>query len=51
MKCWSAAQTYGYGYGIGQYGGTVTRCCTTTLNGAFLQIQHGTGGSGTASYV
>ena len=28
-----AAQSYGYGFGIGNYGGTVTGSATTTLNG------------------
>jgi hypothetical protein len=31
-----AAQTYGYGFGISQYGGTVQGAQTTTLNGALL---------------
>ena len=43
-----AAQTYGYGYGISQYGGTVQGAQTTTLNGALLADTAGTGGSGTA---
>ena len=29
-----AAQSYGYGFGISQYGGTVTGSATSTLNGA-----------------
>ena len=29
-----AAQSYGYGFGTGNYGGTVTGSATTTLNGA-----------------
>ena len=29
-----AAQTYGYGFGVGQFGGTVSGSATTTLNGA-----------------
>ena len=43
-----AAQTYGYGFGISQYGGTVQGAQTTTLNGALLADTGGTGGSGTA---
>ena len=43
-----AAQTYGYGYGISQYGGTVQGAQTTTLNGALLADTAGTGGSGTS---
>ena len=43
-----AAQTYGYGFGISQYGGTVQGAQTTTLNGALLADTAGTGGSGTA---
>ena len=43
-----AAQSYGYGFGIGQYGGTITGALTTTLNGALLADTAGTGGSGTA---
>ena len=43
-----AAQTYGYGFGIGNYGGTITGALTTTLNGALLADTAGTGGSGTA---
>ena len=42
-----AAQSYGYGFGIGQYGGTVQGSVTTTLNGALLADTNGTGGSGT----
>jgi len=43
-----AAQTYGYGFGISQYGGTVQGAQTTTLNGALLADTAGTGGSGTS---
>jgi len=43
-----AAQTYGYGFGISQYGGSVQGAQTTTLNGALLADTAGTGGSGTA---
>ena len=31
-----AAQSYGYGFGIGNYGGTVTGSATTTLNGGIV---------------
>jgi len=46
-----AAQSYGYGFGIGQYGGTVQSPFTTTLNGALLADTNGTGGSGTTINV
>ena len=46
-----AAQTYGYGFGISQYGGTVQGAQTTTLNGALLADTNGTGGLGTAVTV
>ena len=46
-----AAQTYGYGFGISQYGGTIQGSQTTTLNGALLADTAGTGGSGTVSYT
>ena len=46
-----AAQSYGYGFGIGQYGGTVQGSVTTTLNGALLADTAGTGGSGTVINV
>jgi hypothetical protein len=46
-----AAQTYGYGFGISQYGGSVQGAQTTTLNGALLADTAGTGGSGTAVTV
>ena len=46
-----AAQTYGYGFGISQYGGTVQGSQTTTLNGALFADTAGTGGSGTAVTV
>ena len=46
-----AAQSYGYGFGIGQYGGTVQSPFTTTLNGALLADTNGTGGSGTVINV
>ena len=47
-KVGPAAQSYGYGFGIGNYGGTVSGVTTTTLNGALLADTAGTGGSGTA---
>jgi len=46
-----AAQSYGYGFGIGQYGGTVQGSVTTTLNGALLADTNGTGGSGSVINV
>ena len=46
-----AAQTYGYGFGISQYGGTVQGAQTTTLNGALFADTAGTGGSVTAVTV
>jgi hypothetical protein len=46
-----AAQTYGYGFGISQYGGTVAGAQTTTLNGGLNADTAGTGGSGTAVTV
>ena len=46
-----AAQTYGYGYGISQYGGTVQGAQTTTLNGSLNADTAGTGGTGTAVTV
>ena len=46
-----AAQSYGYGFGIGNYGGTVTGAATTTLNGSLNADTAGTGGSGTAVTV
>ena len=47
-KVGPAAQSYGYGFGIGNYGGTVSGVTTTTLNGALLADTAGTGGSGTS---
>ena len=47
-KVGPAAQSYGYGFGIGNYGGTVSGVATTTLNGALLADTAGTGGSGTS---
>ena len=43
-----SAQSYGYGFGIGNFGGTVSGVATTTLNGALNADTAGTGGSGTA---
>ena len=43
-----AAQTYGYGFGVGNFGGTVSGVQTTTLNGALLDDTNGTGGVGTS---
>ena len=42
-----AAQSYGYGFGVGNYGGTVSGVQTTTLDGALLADTAGTGGVGT----
>jgi len=50
-KVGPAAQSYGYGFGIGQYGGTVSNAQLTTLNGALLADTAGTGGSGTVINV
>ena len=43
-----AAQSYGYGWGVSEWDGTVTGAVTNTLNGALLNDAAGTGGSGTA---
>ena len=43
-----SAQSYGYGFGIGNYGGNVTGSQSTTLNGALNADTAGTGGSGTS---
>jgi len=43
-----AAQTYGYGYGVGNYGGNITGALQNDLDGALLADTAGTGGSGTA---
>jgi hypothetical protein len=40
-----AAQTYGYGFGVGNFGGTVSGVATNDLNGALLNDIYGTGGS------
>ena len=42
-----AAQSYGYGWGVSEWDGTVTGAVTNTLNGALLDDANGTGGSGT----
>ena len=42
-----AAQSYGYGWGISQWQGTVAGAATSTLNGALSANSFGTGGSGT----
>jgi len=41
-------QTYGYGFGTGLWGGTITGAQQTTLNGALLPDTAGTGGIGTS---
>ena len=46
-----AAQSYGYGFGIGNYGGTITGSTSTELNGALNADTAGTGGVGTAVTV
>jgi hypothetical protein len=43
-----AEQVGVYGYGISQYGGTVSGAQTTTLNGALNADSAGTGGTGTS---
>ena len=43
-----AAQSYGYGYGVGNYAGTITGAAQSTLNGALLADTNGTGGTGTS---
>ena len=43
-----AAQTYGYGFGVGNFGVTVYGVQTTSLNGALLDDANGTGGVGTS---
>ena len=42
-----AAQSYGYGFGIGQYGGTVQGAQTSTLDGALAADTNGNNGSAT----
>jgi hypothetical protein len=46
-----AAQSYGYGFGIGNYGGTITGVVQTELDGSLNADTAGTGGSGTAVTV
>jgi len=46
-----AQQLGAYGWGIGQWSGTVSGEVTTTLNGALLDDAYGTGGSGTSITV
>jgi hypothetical protein len=46
-----AAQSYGYGYGVSPYGGTVQGAATTTLNGGLDADTAGTGGVGTTINV
>ena len=46
-----AAQSYGYGWGVSEWGGTVTGAVTTLLDGALLNDSNGTGGSGTSITV
>ena len=43
-----AAQSYGYGWGISEWNGTVSGALTNTLNGALGDNTAGTGGSGTS---
>ena len=43
-----AQQLGAYGWGIGQWSGTVSGEVTNTLNGALLNDAYGTGGSGTS---
>ena len=46
-----AAQSYGYGFGIGNYGGTITGSTSTELDGSLNADTAGTGGAGTAVTV
>jgi hypothetical protein len=46
-KVGPAAQSYGYGWGVSEWDGTVTGAVTNTLNGALLDDANGTGGVGT----
>ena len=43
-----AAQTYGYGFGVGSYGGIIAGVQTDELDGALLADTAGTGGVGTS---
>ncbi len=48
MKQWApAAQTYGYGYGVGNYGGNITGALQNDLDGALAADTAGNNGSGT----
>ena len=47
VKVGAIGQTAGFGYGVGEWGGTISPLVTTTLNGALLDDEFGTGGSGT----
>jgi len=40
-------QTFGFGYGTGLWGGTISGAITTTLNGALADDSNGNGGSAT----
>ena len=42
-----AAQTYGYGFGIGEFGGIVSGALTSALNGVLTADTAGTAGQGT----
>jgi len=42
-----AAQSYGYGYGVGNYGGTITGAAQTTLDGGLAADTNGNNGSAT----
>ena len=46
-KVGPAAQSYGYGFGISQWNGSVPGAATSTLNGSLSANAFGTGGSGT----
>ena len=46
-KIGPADQSYGYGFGISQWDGSVPGAATSTLNGALSANSSGTGGSGT----
>ncbi len=48
-KIGPSAQSYGYGFGIGNYGGTVTGVISTTLNGSLGANTTGTGGGSTVT--
>jgi len=42
-----AAQSYGYGYGVGNYGGTITGAAQSTLDGGLAADTNGNNGSAT----